>query len=69
MTDTFFRRDKAKHLAICMVAGAFPPMLAIGLAIGKEYGDYQRGHWCWLDILADAIGTAIGAVVWWIVWH
>lgn len=69
MADKLIQTDKLKHLAICAIAGAFHPFLAIGLAIGKEYGDYTNGHWCWWDILADAIGTAIGAVVWWLVWH
>lgn len=67
MADKLFQIDKAKHLAVCMVAGCFHPFFALGLGLGKEFADYQHGHWCWWDILADVAGTAIGAVVWWFV--
>ncbi len=38
---------------------------AIGLGLGKEYGDSKaKGNkWDWMDIAADLIGTAAGALV------
>lgn len=36
--------------------------MAMGLGIGKEYGDSKaKGNaWSWGDILADALGTIVG---------
>lgn len=68
-------RDKWLHFAVCAAAAIVSPMLAIGLAIGKEYGDKNAtgNHWCWLDLLADGLGVLAGGaahvgiimVVWW----
>ena len=35
---------------------------AIGLSVGKEYGDSKAigNRWDWMDILADAIGIVFG---------
>lgn len=63
-------KDKMYHLLVCLISAIVHPLLAIGLAIGKEYGDSKASgnHWCWWDLLADAIGTAIGSVIWWFMW-
>ena len=39
--------------------------LAIGLGFGKEYGDSKASgnKWDWRDIVADLIGTGIGAIL------
>ena len=51
-------KDKILHFLVCFLAAIFAPLFSLGLALGKEYGDSRaRGnHWCWWDILADAIG-------------
>ena len=63
-------KDKILHFAVCLIAAIIHPMLAIGLAIGKEYGDSKApgNKWDWWDILADAIGIAVGSVVWFLIW-
>jgi len=63
-------KDKIFHFLVCLVAslgvGMINPfagaMFAAGLGIGKEYGDSKAtgNHWCWWDLLADALGLAIG---------
>lgn len=57
--------DKIKHFSICMAAAVINPWLAIGLALGKEYGDKcaSGNHWCWWDLLADALGTIAGTAI------
>lgn len=62
--------DKILHCGVCAIAslvvGLIDPLagaaFAIGLGLGKEYGDSKaRGNkWDWLDIAADAVGTMIG---------
>jgi len=41
---------------------AFGFAMAMGLGIGKEYGDSKAAgnKWCWWDILADALGAIVG---------
>ena len=58
-------KDKALHLFVCLVAAVINPWLAVGLAIGKEYGDSRASgnHWCWWDLLADAIGICVGGTL------
>lgn len=59
-------KDKTKHFAVCFATAAalgIPGVwLAAGLALGKEYGDKNAAgnHWCWWDLLADALGIAAG---------
>lgn len=63
-------KDKVLHFIACLIAslgvGTINPfagaMFAAGLGIGKEYGDSKAtgNHWCWWDLLADALGLAIG---------
>ncbi len=63
--------DKIKHFAACfavvVVLGTPGIWLAAGLALGKEYGDKNAtgNHWCWWDLLADAIGIAAGCGFHW----
>ena len=37
------------------------PMLAVGLSLGKEYGDSKAvgNSWSWGDIIADLLGIAV----------
>ena len=58
-------KDKLYHFGICFVVSILNPWLAVGLALGKEYGDSKaRGNkWSWGDILADAIGVILGGLI------
>lgn len=59
-------KDKIQHFAVCFAVvfalGAAGVWLAAGLAIGKEHGDRNAAgnHWCWWDLLFDALGIAAG---------
>jgi len=59
-------KDKIKHFAVCcaivVLLGAPGVWFAGGLALGKEYGDKNAAgnHWCWWDLLFDALGIAAG---------
>ena len=59
------RRDKILHILVCFVSAIISPMFSLGLALGKEYGDSKAAgnHWCWWDILADAVGLVAGTVL------
>ena len=52
----------------CIIIGA---MFALGLGLGKEYGDKHAtgNHWCWWDILADLIGITIGGGTLYLLWR
>ena len=56
------QKDKILHFVVCLIASIIQPWLAVGLAIGKEYGDSQspNNKWDWWDILADVIGIIVG---------
>lgn len=58
-------KDKWLHFAVCTVASIIDTGLAIGLAIGKEYGDSKAAgnKWDWMDILADAAGIVLGTAI------
>lgn len=58
-------KDKGKHFLACMLAACISPYLALGLAIGKEYGDRNAigNHWCWWDVMYDALGILAGSAV------
>lgn len=57
--------DKILHLVVCFATSLFHPMLAIGLAVGKEYGDSKSpvNKWSWEDIFYDVIGIASGGTI------
>ena len=59
------RRDKILHFLICFLAAIISPLFSLGLALGKEYGDSKAtgNHWCWWDILADAVGLVAGTIL------
>jgi len=67
MAENITDKDKLMHFGVCLVSAIIHPMLSVGLAFGKEYGDSnaQGNHWCWMDLLADGAGCAVGSVVWW----
>ena len=58
-------KDKILHFLVCFVAAIISPLFSLGLALGKEYGDSKASgnHWCWWDILADAIGLVAGTIL------
>ncbi len=58
-------RDKWMHFGACAVASLVSTMLAVGLAVGKEYGDSKApgNRWDWMDIAADVAGIAVGTCV------
>jgi len=58
-------KDKLYHFGICFIVSIFQPWLAVGLALGKEYGDSrsQGNTWSWGDILADALGIILGVLI------
>ena len=43
--------------------------LCIGASLGKVYGDSKStgNHWCWWDLLADAIGMGLGILASWVI--
>lgn len=57
--------DKLKHMGVCFGVAVVSPEMAVGAAIGKEYGDYKaRGnHWCWWDVFWDSVGIIAGSAV------
>lgn len=65
MSEKLTDRDKWMHAGVCLVAALVHPLFALGLALGKEYGDKKAAgnHWCWKDLVADAVGIAIGTGV------
>lgn len=65
MKERLTDKEKLKHMAVCLCASIVSPEFAIGLALGKEYGDKcaKGNHWCWFDLLADAIGIALGCII------
>lgn len=60
-----FGKDKWMHLAVSLAVAVLSPLMALGLAIGKEYGDCKASgnHWCWWDMLADGIGIIYGTAI------
>lgn len=65
MSERLTDKDKRMHFAVCACLSLLCPMLAIGAALGKEYGDKHAtgNHWCWLDLLADGIGVIVGSAI------
>lgn len=63
--DSWTDKDKVKHFSVCLALSVICPLVAIVLAIIKEVYDHHQpnNHWCWKDIVADAVGVALGSVV------
>jgi uncharacterized protein YfiM (DUF2279 family) len=63
--DSWTSKDKALHFGVCVVLAAINPLVAIICAIAKEAYDMKQNgnHWCWKDIVADAVGVVVGTVV------
>lgn len=62
---TGIRPDLFLHFGCCFAPSLFGVIgaaFALGLGIGKEYGDSQAlgNKWDWFDILADALGCVAG---------
>lgn len=63
-------KNSVKHFAVCFLLsllGGYGVAFALGASLCKEYCDKKSyGHWCWLDLLFDSLGCAVGfAVHWW----
>lgn len=79
--------DKVKHFFVCFFATAIGAVatfyvgklgsilcgafLALGLGVGKEYGDSKASgnKWDWLDIVADVAGIAFAVICLLIAWR
>lgn len=63
--DKYTGKDKAKHFCVCLVLASICPIVAVVVAIVKEVRDERTegNHWCWKDIVADAVGVVLGTVV------
>lgn len=61
--DSYKGKDKALHFGVCFVLASINPFIAILCAMGKELYDQQQpnNHFCWKDVVADAIGIALGS--------
>ena len=62
------RADLLLHFGCCFIPslfGYYGAAFALGLGIGKEYGDSRaiNNKWDWLDILADLIGILAGLII------
>lgn len=71
------QKDKILHFSVNVVATIasvvlycinpilLVPMLAVGLSLGKEYGDSKAkgNYWSWGDIVADFLGIAVVVVI------
>lgn len=69
---THIDRNSIKHFAVCFLLsliGAYGMAFALGGSFCKEWMDSKSkgNHCCWLDLLFDFLGCAVGmAVHWWI---
>ena len=63
--DTWTGKDKVKHFCVCLVLAVICPIVAAVVAVAKEVHDERTdgNHWCWKDILADAVGIVLGSAV------
>jgi uncharacterized protein YfiM (DUF2279 family) len=56
--------NSIKHFGVCFILsllGLYGVSAAIGASLTKEYYDKKTyGHWCWVDLLFDALGCAAG---------
>ena len=80
-------KDKFLHAGVCFVATVLVSiatfwlgekgsiisgsLFALGLGLGKEYGDSKASgnHWDWWDILADCIGIGLAVLSLFIGWR
>ena len=64
---THIDKNSFKHFSVCFLLsliGAYGMAFALGGAICKEWYDKQSyGHWCWLDLLFDILGCAVGMAI------
>ena len=65
---THIRPDLFLHFGACFVPSLFGIIgvaFALGLGVGKEYGDSRAvgNKWDWLDIVADVAGCAVGYLI------
>lgn len=63
--DSYKGKDKVKHFGACLALSVICPLLGVIAAIAKEAYDMkqQGNHWCWKDIVADAVGVTLGSAV------
>lgn len=61
----FKGKDKIKHFLICSILSIIDTKITIGVALGKEMGDYfnSKSHWCWWDLVADGLGIITGTLI------
>lgn len=60
-----FQSNRPKHFVVCLIGSfLFGAGFGIGAGFAAEYKDYKYGgKFDWLDIAADAIGTAVGSAL------
>ena len=58
-------KDKLYHFVATLVVSLVSTKLALGLSIGKEYGDSKAvgNYWSWEDIAADTAGMLVGTAL------
>lgn len=63
--DLWTGKDKVKHFCVCLVLAVICPIVAVVVAVAKEVHDdgTDSNHFCWKDIVADAVGVVLGTVV------
>lgn len=63
--DSWTSKDKIKHFSICFVLSIISPILAICIAVLKEWYDaeIEGNHFCWKDIVADVAGIIVGSAL------
>lgn len=66
MFGWFLESNRWKHFLYAIPAGAINFWLAIGLALGMEFKDAQRGwKFDWVDATCTAVGGFVGAALSW----
>lgn len=66
------RADLIAHFALCftfaMIGGYYGAAFGMGWGVGKEHGDSNSpvNKWDNMDLLSDALGTATGLLVNWL---
>ena len=60
----FTESNRWKHFLYAIPCGAISILYALGLAIGKEFKDYQYNkNWEWLDWSCTVVGGMIGQIL------